>query len=81
MDRFGEQGYALIYFAVMGAWGVVCQLHFRPDRKAILTLLQRIMGQLPTWWYRTEYFWIGLTVHITTVLPKLNSTQTTRIGR
>ena len=24
LDRFGEQGYAVIYFAVMGAWGVVC---------------------------------------------------------
>lgn len=22
----------------------------------------RIMGQLPTWWYRTEYFWIGACV-------------------
>ncbi|KII95096.1 hypothetical protein PLICRDRAFT_33926 [Plicaturopsis crispa FD-325 SS-3] len=22
LDRFGEQGYALVYFAVMGAWGV-----------------------------------------------------------
>jgi len=40
LDRFGEQGYALIYFMVFGAWGY------------------RIMGQLPTWWYRTEYFWI-----------------------
>ncbi|OJA13848.1 hypothetical protein AZE42_00529 [Rhizopogon vesiculosus] len=41
LDRFGEQGYALLYFTVMGAWGF------------------RIMGQLPTWWYRTEHFWIG----------------------
>ncbi|KAH9943467.1 TLC domain-containing protein [Epithele typhae] len=40
LDRFGEQGYALIYFAIMAAWGV------------------RVMSQLPTWWYRTEYFWI-----------------------
>ncbi|KAF5344131.1 hypothetical protein D9758_008861 [Tetrapyrgos nigripes] len=40
LDRFGEQGYAFIYFSIMGAWGY------------------RIMGQLPTWWYRTEYFWI-----------------------
>jgi acyl-CoA-dependent ceramide synthase len=23
LDRFGEQGYALLYFAVMGAWGYV----------------------------------------------------------
>ncbi|KAG6336842.1 hypothetical protein ID866_2238 [Astraeus odoratus] len=40
LDRFGEQGYALIYFAVMGIWGY------------------RIMDQLPTYWYRTAYFWI-----------------------
>ncbi|KAL7282392.1 longevity assurance proteins LAG1/LAC1 [Trametes coccinea BRFM310] len=40
VDRFGEQGYAILYFAVMGTWGI------------------RIMSQLPTWWYRTEYFWI-----------------------
>ncbi|KIK68047.1 hypothetical protein GYMLUDRAFT_36867 [Collybiopsis luxurians FD-317 M1] len=40
LDRFGEQGYAMVYFAVMGAWGF------------------RIMGQLPTWWYKTEAFWI-----------------------
>ncbi|KAJ8095019.1 sphingosine N-acyltransferase lag1 [Marasmius tenuissimus] len=40
LARFGEQGYALVYFAIMGAWGY------------------RIMSQLPTYWYRTEYFWI-----------------------
>jgi len=40
LERFAEQGYAIIYFAIMGTWGV------------------RIMAQLPTWWYRTEYFWI-----------------------
>ncbi|KZT12481.1 longevity assurance proteins LAG1/LAC1 [Laetiporus sulphureus 93-53] len=40
LARFGEQGYAMVYFAIMGAWGA------------------RIMSQLPTWWYRTEYFWI-----------------------
>ncbi|KAH7921816.1 longevity assurance proteins LAG1/LAC1 [Leucogyrophana mollusca] len=40
LDRFGEQGYALVYFAVMGAWGF------------------RIMGQLPTYWYRTDVFFI-----------------------
>ncbi|KAF7362620.1 TLC domain-containing protein [Mycena venus] len=40
LERFGEQGYAFLYFLVFGAWGV------------------RIMSQLPTWWYRTEYFWI-----------------------
>ncbi|PBL02421.1 longevity assurance proteins LAG1/LAC1 [Armillaria gallica] len=40
LDRFGEQGYAVFYFFIMGCWGL------------------RIMAQLPTWWYRTEYFWI-----------------------
>lgn len=40
LERFGEQGYALVYFAIMGAWGY------------------RIMKRLPTYWYRTEYFWI-----------------------
>ncbi|KAI0832388.1 TLC domain-containing protein [Trametes gibbosa] len=40
LDRFGEQGYAVLYFAFTGAWGM------------------RIMAQLPTWWYRTEHFWI-----------------------
>jgi very-long-chain ceramide synthase len=24
IDRFGEQGYAMIYFAVFGIWGYVC---------------------------------------------------------
>ncbi|KAK1236479.1 sphingosine N-acyltransferase lag1 [Marasmius sp. AFHP31] len=42
LDRFGEQGYAVVYFAFMGAWGY------------------RIMKELPTFWYRTEYFWIGM---------------------
>ncbi|KAJ7288863.1 longevity assurance proteins LAG1 LAC1 [Mycena rebaudengoi] len=41
LDRFGEQGYAFVYFLFFGAWGL------------------RIMSQLPTWWYRTENFWIG----------------------
>ncbi|KAJ7644087.1 longevity-assurance protein 1 [Roridomyces roridus] len=40
IDRFGEQGYALVYFALSGFWGF------------------RVMSQLPTFWYRTEYFWI-----------------------
>ncbi|CCM03186.1 uncharacterized protein FIBRA_05308 [Fibroporia radiculosa] len=40
LARFGEQGYAMAYFAFMGIWGI------------------RIMSQFPTWWYRTEYFWI-----------------------
>ncbi|KAJ6516631.1 longevity assurance proteins LAG1/LAC1 [Mycena vitilis] len=40
LERFGEQGYAFVYFLVFGVWGL------------------NVMSQLPTWWYRTEYFWI-----------------------
>jgi len=40
LARFGEQGHAMTYFAIMGPWGY------------------RIMTQLPTYWYRTENFWI-----------------------
>ncbi|KAJ7720000.1 longevity assurance proteins LAG1/LAC1 [Mycena maculata] len=40
LERFGEQGYAFVYFLVFGAWGV------------------HIMSELPTWWYRTKFFWI-----------------------
>ncbi|TFK43451.1 TLC domain-containing protein [Crucibulum laeve] len=40
IDRFGEQFYAMVYFAFFGAWGY------------------RVMTQLPTFWYKTEYFWI-----------------------
>ncbi|KAK7695872.1 hypothetical protein QCA50_000510 [Cerrena zonata] len=40
LDRFGEQAYAVIYFSIMGSWGL------------------RIMSQLPTWWYKTDRFWI-----------------------
>ncbi|KIY74028.1 longevity assurance proteins LAG1/LAC1 [Cylindrobasidium torrendii FP15055 ss-10] len=41
LDRFGEQGYAMVYFFFMGCWGV------------------RVMSQTPTWWYKSESFWIG----------------------
>ncbi|KAF8312227.1 longevity assurance proteins LAG1/LAC1 [Clavulina sp. PMI_390] len=40
LDRFGEQGYALLYFSFFGSLGIY------------------VMSQLPTWWYRTEHFWI-----------------------
>ncbi|KAH8113272.1 longevity assurance proteins LAG1/LAC1 [Phellopilus nigrolimitatus] len=40
LDRFGEQGYAMLYYGVMGFWGIY------------------VMSCLPTWWYRTEFFWI-----------------------
>ncbi|KAI0750712.1 longevity assurance proteins LAG1/LAC1 [Daedaleopsis nitida] len=40
LDRFAEQGYAVVYWGGMAAWGA------------------RIMAQLPTWWYQTQYFWI-----------------------
>lgn len=41
LDRFGEQGYAVIYFSFFGSLGVL------------------VMSQLPTWWFRTEHFWLG----------------------
>jgi len=40
LDRFAEQGYAVIYFSFFGSLGVY------------------VMSQLPTWWYRTEHFWL-----------------------
>ncbi|KAI0796696.1 TLC domain-containing protein [Abortiporus biennis] len=40
LDRLGEQGHAMVYFAITAIWG------------------WRIMRSLPTWWYRTAYFWI-----------------------
>lgn len=58
INRFGEQTYALFYFFVFGAWGYVsftCYLFFN-----YLKSRQRVMTQLPTYWYRTEYFWKGL---------------------
>ncbi|EIN10456.1 longevity assurance proteins LAG1/LAC1 [Punctularia strigosozonata HHB-11173 SS5] len=45
IERFGEQAYAIVYFGFFGAWGYASPLY-------------RIMGQLPTWWYNTKYFWI-----------------------
>ncbi|KZP13898.1 hypothetical protein FIBSPDRAFT_936101 [Athelia psychrophila] len=41
LDRYGEQGYAMVYYGLMGLWGV------------------RIMSQHPTWWFKTEYYWIN----------------------
>ena len=41
LERFGEQGYAVVYFVLTGLWGM------------------RIMSQLPTWWYKTDAFWVG----------------------
>lgn len=58
LDRFGEQGYALIYFAALGAWGVVSCPLGTLFKTWLIQKSQRIMSQLPTWWYRTENFWI-----------------------
>ncbi|TDL29583.1 longevity assurance proteins LAG1/LAC1 [Rickenella mellea] len=41
IDRFGEQGYAMLYHGGMGIWGLF------------------IMSSLPTWWYQSEFYWIG----------------------
>ncbi|PVG00552.1 longevity assurance proteins LAG1/LAC1 [Serendipita vermifera] len=42
LDRFAEQGYAVIYFTASGLLG-----------------LWTMYNYLPTWFYRTEYFWIN----------------------
>ena len=57
VDRFGEQTYALIYFAVFGAWGYVCSSHL--SLASSLTSVQRVMSSLPTHWYNTIEFWKG----------------------
>ncbi|KAF8605523.1 longevity assurance proteins LAG1/LAC1 [Ceratobasidium sp. AG-I] len=40
LDRFAEQGYAVLYFGTFGSLGLY------------------VMSQLPTWWFRTEHFWL-----------------------
>ncbi|KAG8746757.1 hypothetical protein FRC10_003740 [Ceratobasidium sp. 414] len=40
LDRFAEQGYAVLYFGCFGSLGLY------------------IMSQMPTWWFRTEHFWL-----------------------
>ncbi|KAG8734160.1 hypothetical protein FRC10_011927 [Ceratobasidium sp. 414] len=40
LDRFAEQGYAVLYFGCFGSLGLY------------------VMSQLPTWWFRTEHFWL-----------------------
>ncbi|KAG9122202.1 hypothetical protein FRC07_001525 [Ceratobasidium sp. 392] len=40
LDRFAEQGYAVLYFGFFGSLGVY------------------IMSGMPTWWFKTEHFWL-----------------------
>ncbi|KAG8742840.1 hypothetical protein FRC12_015247 [Ceratobasidium sp. 428] len=40
LDRFAEQGYAVLYFGCFGSLGLY------------------VMSQMPTWWFRTEHFWL-----------------------
>ncbi|CAE7203639.1 unnamed protein product [Rhizoctonia solani] len=40
LDRFAEQGYAVLYFGVFGTLGLY------------------VMSQMPTWWFKTEHFWL-----------------------
>ncbi|CAE6486651.1 unnamed protein product [Rhizoctonia solani] len=40
LDRFAEQGYAVLYFGVFGSLGLY------------------VMSQMPTWWFKTEHFWL-----------------------
>ncbi len=60
LDRFGEQGYAVVYFAFTGLWGLVSAMFAeRTSGSQVADLAQRIMSQGPTWYYQTEHFWIG----------------------
>ncbi|KAF8600155.1 longevity assurance proteins LAG1/LAC1 [Ceratobasidium sp. AG-I] len=52
LDRFAEQGYAVLYFGIFGSLGLY------------------IMSQLPTWWFRTEHFWLGYPYRHMTPLMK-----------
>ena len=61
LERFGEQGYAVVYFGIMGAWGYV-RLDTCKQSVVLMRNFQRIMDQLPSFWYRTEHFWIGTVV-------------------
>lgn len=80
LDRFGEQAYAVIYFTIMGLWGLV-SLALLNHAFTCWRSYQRIMAQLPTWWYKTEHFWLGmLSSQQLRMLWFLNSTQATRIG-
>ncbi|KDN47483.1 hypothetical protein RSAG8_03623, partial [Rhizoctonia solani AG-8 WAC10335] len=40
LDRFAEQGYAVLYFGIFGSLGLF------------------VMSQMPTWWFKTEHFWL-----------------------
>ncbi|QRV82844.1 TLC domain protein [Ceratobasidium sp. AG-Ba] len=40
LDRFAEQGYAVLYWGTFGLLGVY------------------VMSGMPTWWFRTEHFWL-----------------------
>jgi hypothetical protein len=42
-----------------GAWSVSVFLFAKVIVAHVLYIRQRIMGQLPTWWYNTEYIWRG----------------------
>lgn len=61
LDRFGEQAYAVLYYGTMGFWGAVSYFYnpFNSTKALIRTSWQYIMSSLPTWWYRTEHYWIG----------------------
>jgi acyl-CoA-dependent ceramide synthase len=57
IDRFGEQMYALVYFMVFGVYGYVSGIY--QSQCQLLIVGQFVMSHLPTYWYRTQYFWIG----------------------
>lgn len=59
IDRFAEQMYALVYFTVFGAWGYVRAFSHVVTYLTHFFCLQRVMTQLPSYWYNTSAFWDG----------------------
>ena len=64
IERFTEQGYALFYWSSSSIIGLVSfQLRDstttrEPILSRFLCAAQYVMSQQPTWWYRTEAFWL-----------------------
>ncbi|KAJ7779508.1 TLC domain-containing protein [Mycena maculata] len=64
LERFGEQGYAVCYFAVVGVWGVytlsqtrVLTSPFSPSSPSLLSSLKQIFAIRGDHFLKTEFFW------------------------
>lgn len=57
LDRFSEQVYSMIYWSIFGAWGFVRICFCTGGTGLTYFFLQRVMTQLPTYWYNTSVFW------------------------